>query len=224
MNKKTFPFGACSVQGSWPVQEDGYWVDSRSGAFSVCDGFGGRGAGDFAAQAALKVFQETVAIGPRGFQKEVIPKLRAAVEKKNEGKAGKDRGGCSMASVFVSEGAAFAFQCGACAVLLLRNGKISPVLLPNAFSTQDGTSLIPAAALGLPEPVFESRSFSVEAGDFLVLLSSGVPWESEIFQAELLGQLALRLPLSEMGSIASALLENGQPSLRNQTLLLVEAI
>lgn len=224
MGKKTFPFGACSLQGSWPVQEDGYWVDSRSGFFSVCDGFGGRGAGDFAAQAALRIFQEAVALGPASFPKELVPKLRSAVERKNEGKAGKDRGGCSLASVFVNGGAAFAYQCGACVVLLVRNGKVSPVLLPNAFSTQDASSLLPLAALGLPDPVFEARSFSVEAGDVIALASSGVPWESENFQAELLGQLALRLPLSELGSIASALLESGQPSLRNQTLVLVEAL
>lgn len=52
--KKTLSFGAATQQGTWPVQEDGFYVDPVGQIYAVSDGFGGRGAGDISVKLTLE--------------------------------------------------------------------------------------------------------------------------------------------------------------------------
>jgi serine/threonine protein phosphatase PrpC len=215
------------------VQEDGFFADPVAGVFAVADGFGGRGAGDMAAKAALQEARAKRSEGEgKGFspgqraQREIFFQAHRAIAARNQKKAAAARGGCSMVMANVGAASAVDFtQCGACAVLLVRDGAIRPLLLPQASPREEFQPLLPDQALGVGEAaVPETRAFQGRAGDVLVLLSGGVEWESESFRAELQAQLGARLPGSDLSSLASQLVENGGLSSQgwNRTILLIE--
>lgn len=230
--KRTFAFGAATGQGAWPVQEDGFFADPLAGVFAVADGFGGRGAGDMAAKAALQGAREKGS-GSEGAgftpgqraQREVFFRAHKAIVARNQKRGAAARGGCSFVMATVA-GASFVdiTQCGACAVLLVREGEVHPLLLPQAPPREAFQALLPDQALGVGEPaVLESRSFQGRPGDFLLLLSGGVGWELGSFRTDLLVELGASLPGSDLSSVASRLVENGDPSSQawNRTILLI---
>lgn len=231
--KRTFAFGAATGQGTWPVQEDGFFADPLSGVFAVADGFGGRGAGDMAAKAALQEARakKSEAEG-KGFspgqraQREVFFQAHRVITTRNQQKPAHGRGGCSlvMANVGASSFVDLS-QCGACAALLVREGAVRPLLLPQASPREEFQPILPHQALGVGDAAApETRAFQGRAGDLLLLISGGVEWESESFRAELLAQLAARLPGGDLSSLASQLVENSGLSSQgwNRTILLIE--
>jgi serine/threonine protein phosphatase PrpC len=232
--KRTFAFGAATAQGTWPVQEDGFFADPVGGVFAVADGFGGRGAGDMAAKAALlevrgeKGEGEGKGISPGvRVQREIFFRAHRAITARNQPKGGSARGGCSLVMATAAEGAASVdiTQCGACAVLLVRDGSVRPLLLPQASPREEFQPLLPDQALGLGEAAMpEARAFRGRAGDILLLLSGGVEWESESFREEALARLGARMPGGDLSSVASALVESGGLSSQgwNRTILLIE--
>lgn len=231
--KKTFAFGAATGQGTWPVQEDGFFADPLAGTFAVADGFGGRGAGDMAAKAALQEARAKKAEGEgrelspgQRAQREIFFRAHRAIAARNQRVGANARGGCSMAMATVSA-AAFVdlTQCGACAVLLVRAGSVRPLLLPQASPREEFQPLLPSQALGLGDVAApETRAFQGRPGDVLLLLSGGVEWEAESFRSEALAQLGARLPGTELSAIASQLVENSGLSSQgwNRTILLIE--
>lgn len=231
--KKTFAFGAATGQGTWPVQEDGFFADPVAGIFAVADGFGGRGAGDMAAKAALlearakKAGSEGKGLSPgQRAQREVFFQAHRAIAARNQQKGAAARGGCSMVMASMGAGSAVDLtQCGACTVLLARDGSIRPLLLPQASPREEFQPLLPDQALGVGDSIMpETRAFQGRAGDILLLLSGGVEWESESFRTELLAQLNARMPGADLSPLASQLVENSGLSSQgwNRTILLIE--
>ena len=231
--KRTFAFGAATAQGAWPVQEDGFYADPVRGVFAVADGFGGRGAGDLAAKSALvELSQKTPAADGALFspavraQREAFAVAHQRISEKNRALATAARGGCSLLSAAISpNGQVSLTQCGACVALLVRGGRISPLLLPQSGPREEFQPLLPEQALGLGDPLLpESRTFSIEAGDILVLASGGLEWESESFHLELISQLSVRSPGSDLSAAATHILENSSLAAQswNRTLILVE--
>lgn len=230
--RKTFAFGAATGQGTWPVQEDGFFADPLAGVFAVADGFGGRGAGDMAAKAALQEVRvkqaggegQRLSPGQRA-QREVFLRAHRAIATRNQQKSGSARGGCSMVMATVGLSSVDLSQCGSCGVLLLRDGVIRPLLLPQASPREEFQPLLPDQALGLGEaPMPETRAFQGRPGDVLLLLSGGVEWELESFSSDAVAQLGSRLPGSDLSAVASRLVENSGLSSQgwNRTILLIE--
>lgn len=233
--KRTFAFGASTSQGAWPVQEDGFLADPISGFFAIADGFGGRGAGDIAAKTAL---QELRSVGPPPAGAIFNPELRRQREaffgahkliaSRNQGRSAAARGGCSLLAARISEsGDLFLTQCGACVALVIRSGRISPLLIPQSPPREEFQPLLPEQGLGLGDPLLpESRSLTLESGDILVLASGGLEWESESFQVELISQLSVRTTGSNLTSAASHIIENASLASQswNRTLLLIERV
>lgn len=230
--KKTFAFGAATGQGTWPVQEDGFFADPIAGVFAVADGFGGRGAGDMAAKAALQEARARKTEGEgKGFspgqraQREVFFQAHRAITARNQQKAATARGGCSLILARVGGASIDLTQCGTCAALLVRDGMVRPLLLPQASPREEFQPLLPDQALGVGDAaVPETRAFHGRVGDVVILVSGGVEWESDSFRAELVAQLGARLPGSDLSSLASQLVENGGLSSQgwNRTILLIE--
>ena len=233
--KRTFAFGAATSQGAWPVQEDGFFADPMQGFFAVADGFGGRGAGDLAAKTALLEIR-AAKNPPEGNlfsplvrrQREAFLLAHKQIQEKNSGKAPAARGGCSLLAASISAtGQLFLTQCGACVALLVRAGRISPILLPQGGPREEFQPLAPEQALGLGETLLpESRTLNLEPGDILVMASGGLEWESESFQLELISQLSVRTSGGDLTPAASHIVENSSLAAQswNRTLLLVERI
>jgi serine/threonine protein phosphatase PrpC len=233
--KRTFAFGAATAQGSWPVQEDGFFADPGSATFAIADGFGGRGAGDLAAKQAL---QESRAAGtadrsPReggilshsqAAHRELFGEINKKLLQWNE-KRGTAKGGCSLIlATVVSERELTITSCGACSAFLLRAGNwislLSAQSPPRAAETDP---LFPAQALGLGRELNpESRSFQWAPADVLFLFSGGLAWERSGFQSELAAQQAIRMPGTDLAALATFATQAASPW--NQTALAVEAL
>lgn len=236
--KRTFAYGAAAAQGSWPVQEDGYFVDPTAGLFALADGFGGRGNGDIAAKLALQEWRAPKGeTGPReggiwsplqAWQREAFAEVNKKLLQWNEKRAPGARGGCSLVVASVSPSRELAITtCGACSALLLRHGQWIPLLTAQAPARRaPAEPLLPLQALGLGRELSpESRSLQLEAADIVFLFSGGLAWEREGFQAELAAQLALRLPGSDLGEIAAlAAGTAAPPGPWNQAVVVLEAL
>jgi len=231
--KRTFAFGAATAQGAWPVQEDGFFADPVRGFFAVADGFGGRGAGDLAVKSALSEIRQPM-VSAEGTlfspavraQREAFAKAHLQITEKNRPLPTAARGGCSLLSAAIAtSGQVSLTQCGACVALLVRGGRISPLLLPQSGPREEFQPYLPEQALGLADPLLpESRTFILEAGDILVLASGGLEWESESFHLELISQLSVRSLGSDLSAAANHVLENSSLAAQswNRTLILVE--
>lgn len=219
--RQTTAFGVAAQQGNWPVQEDGYFVDPQTRRFVLADGFGGLGRGDQAAKAVLK--EISTKLTGAAAQKSVLADINKSILDQNAKKPPSARGGASVAVAQISpDGIVTAANCGATAVVLVRNGATHVVLAPQASPRlQAGATLYPEQALGLGEISPETRSFAALPGDLLFLASSGLDWESSAFQTELLAQWGVHLPGSSMADLAAGLLRGVSPEW-NSTLLIVE--
>jgi serine/threonine protein phosphatase PrpC len=216
--KRTFAFGAAASLGTWPVQEDGFFADPAGGVFALADGFGGRGAGDMAAKAALLAVRAARGEkkGLEG-QRRVFAKVHAELTEKN--KTASAKGGCSLLWVELREGMAEASQCGACTLLLVREGKVLPILLPQAAPREEFQPLFPDQALGVGEdPRVESRAFSWKSGDILLFHSSGME------HPDWLSSLASHMAGGDLSALATQLVEGEGLAGEgwNRTVLLVE--
>jgi serine/threonine protein phosphatase PrpC len=231
--RRTFAFGAATAQGTWPVQEDGFYADPQGGVFAVSDGFGGRGAGDLAAKTALAELRaardsaEEAALSPAlRRQRAAFHSAHQGILARNASRPFSSRGGCSLLAAAVGlNGWISLTQCGACAALLVRGGRAAPLLVPQCPPREEFP--LPDQALGLsPEIQPESRSFSFEGGDLLVLASGGVEWKSENFELELLSQLSVRNLGDDLSPVATRLVESCSLSAQswNRTVLLVERV
>lgn len=220
--KKTFAFGSAIQQGTWPVQEDGFFLDPVGQIYAVGDGFGGRGAGDLVVK---QVLDDLRVAGRKSLGKDFFRKIHEKIQKRNDGVAVGRRGACSFSLAEVKNGFAHVSMVGACGIFLLRGGKIVPLLIPQAAPRKEFQPLLADQAIGLPgEVVPEVRTIPLESGDIVGLCSSGVEWEGEEFQRVLLEQVALRSVGEDLSSISSHLLENASLSSQgwNRTLLLFE--
>jgi serine/threonine protein phosphatase PrpC len=233
--KKTLAYGVASSQGSWPVQEDGFLADPVSGFFALADGFGGRGAGDLAAKAVLAEVRakREAGSGPEltpdlRRQREAFAKAHQLIRDRNEKRAAASRGGSSAITARIdASGLVSLTQCGACSALLVKGGKIHPVLLPQAPFREEFQPLLPNQALGVGTSVSaESRVLDLEAGDILALLTSGLEWESDSFQLELTSQLAVRGRGEDLSAAASHIVQNCSLSAQNwnRTIVLIERL
>lgn len=236
--RKTFAYGAAASQGSWPVQEDGFFVDPTGGSFVLADGFGGRGKGDIAAKLALSEWRAAKPeLNPReggifspaqAWQRDAFAEINKKLLQWNEKRAASARGGCSLVAATLSPARELTVTgCGACAAFLVRYGQWIPLLAPQASARRAADdSLFPSQALGLGRELNpESRSLGLEPGDLVFLFSSGLAWEREGFFAELSSQLALRLPGTDLGEIAAlAAGTAAPPGPWNQAVVVVEAL
>lgn len=236
--KRTYAYGAATNQGQWPVQEDGFFVDPSRGLFVLTDGFGGRGNGDIAAKLALQEWRAAKFNGaPReggmlspaqAWHRETIVEINKKILQWNEKRSAGARGGCSLVVASVEkERELTVTSCGACATFLVRAGSWLPLLAPQAAPrTGAGEALYPQQALGTSRELNpESRSFLWEPGDLLFLFSSGLGWEREGFQADIAGQLALRMPGGDLRGIATLAADAGGPEgLWNRTAVAVESL
>lgn len=234
--KRTFAFGAATSQGSWPVQEDGFFADPTSGTFALADGFGGRGAGDLSAKLALQEVRAVMAADrpPReggilspgqATHRDLFAEINKKILQRNEKRAVGSRGGCSLLLATVEkEGELTVTGCGSCSAVLLRAGAWLPLLSAQSAPRVDAADpLFPQQALGLGRELNpESRAFRWQAGDVVMLFTGGLAWEHSEFQAGLFGQLALRVPGSDLAGIVGFATE-GQ-SHWNQTALALEAL
>lgn len=216
--KRTFAFGAAASQGTWPVQEDGFFADPAGGVFALSDGFGGRGAGDLAAKAALLAVRAKRG-EKKGLeeQRRVFAKVHAELSERNQ--AAQAKGGCSLLWVELRAGMVEASQCGACTLLLAREGKITPILLPQAAPREEFQPLFPDQALGVGDaPRAESRAFPWKSGDILIFHSSGME------HPDWLSSLAGHIPGGDLSALATQLVEGEGLAGEgwNRSVLLVE--
>jgi serine/threonine protein phosphatase PrpC len=235
--KRTFAFGAATSQGSWPVQEDGYFADPGSGLFALADGFGGRGAGDLSAKLALQEVRglqkanlapkEGASISPAQWaQRELFLEINKKILLRNEKRPVGGRGGCSLILAVVErERELTVTSCGSCSAVLVRNGAWISLLSAQASPRLDfAEPLFPSQALGLGRELSaESRSFTLARGDLVLLLSGGLAGESGAFQAELLAQVAVREPGTALGSL-TAFATTGFECPWNRTAVALEAL
>ena len=235
--KRTFAYGAATNQGRWPVQEDGFYADPVRGLFALADGFGGQGKGDIAAKVALEgcrelekepTAQEGSGLSPQQvWERDSLLAAQKKLKQWNEKRGAGSRGGCSLLLARIGAGREVALTgSGACAALLWRAGEWSTLLLPQSSPRVPSLPRFPMQALGLrAEPLMESRAFVWRPGDLVFLFSSGVPWEDATYQAELSAQVALRMPGSELGSLATFAVGTAalEESPFNQTALVIEA-
>jgi hypothetical protein len=145
----------------------------------------------------------------------------------NEKRSPSTKGGCSLLLGAVEkEGNLTITGCGACSAFLVRGGKMIPLLSSQSeIRSSETGALFPSQALGLGRELLpESRTIHWEGGDVLLFFSSGLAWERDGFQSELVAQLSLREVGSDLGGVASMAAEfraEGAPW--NQTALVVEA-
>jgi hypothetical protein len=206
--KRTFAFGAAALRGDWPEQEDGFFADPVRGRFALADGFGGRGNGDIAAKLCLTEFRGATGgrVAPDFFER-VNEKLLAW----NEKRAPAAKGGASLILAEVApEGSLALLGCGACAALVVRAGRPRFLLTPQAPLRDDpGEPLLPTEALGLTGvPRVECRELPLQSQDLVLLVSSGIDVDSELFLADLAAQVALRGPGDSLNGLCTVLAEN----------------
>ncbi len=232
--KRTFAYGAATTQGLWPVQEDGFFADPISGRFAVADGFGGRGQGDHAAKICLAevrvraTTENSDGLSPlAGWQNSLLQEANRKLVDWNEKRAIPARGGASVLLANASEGGFVTLTgSGACTALLLRGGRVQPLLLAQAHPRAGmQAALLPFQALGLSHALrTETRFCALEVGDMLLLVSSGLEWEGAAFASDLESLLSVHLAGSNLSGLASGLLEaaslQGNPW--NATVVAVE--
>jgi hypothetical protein len=221
--KRTLAFGAALQQGTWPVQEDGFYVDPIAEVYVVGDGIGGRGAGDLAVKLALEEVRNHKKANSWG--SDLITQIHQKISKRNEGLPQNRRGACSFAMAEARDGFIYLNQIGVCSIFLFRAGKFTPILLPQCGPRKEYQPLLADAALGLPGDLqLEKRRFLLESGDLLGICSGGLDWESESFQQMFREQMNLRLSGEDLSSLASLLVENTDLSSQgwNRTLVLLE--
>lgn len=210
--RKTIAYGAATIQGDWPVQEDGYFVDPAAGMFALADGIGGRGAGDLAARTVLQEARgKSRELPPQADQlRQLFEDWNAKLLAWNAPRAPARRGACSLLLGSIApNGRAFLAGVGSNAAFLLRSGSLHVLLSPqSAPRAYPGAPLLPDQALGLQLKVHpELRSFSLVSGDVLLALTGGMAWEGEAFLLDLLGQMALRAQGEGLKDMASRLVE-----------------
>lgn len=224
MGKRSFAYGAATVQGAWPVQEDGYFIDPIAGRLVLGDGFGGKGRGDLATKFVLTEVKGKKLGLPRSQSiVESVVEWHQKLLQLNEKKA--EKGGLSLLFAEVSETGMLALGgCGANAALLVRANRIQILLTPQAAPREmSGGVLFPLQGLGLGEKIsVEARELQLLPGDILLLASSGCEWESEVFHSMLLGQLATRAVGESLQPLVSALLAGEAHYGLNRTLLALE--
>jgi hypothetical protein len=221
--KRTMAFGAALQQGTWPVQEDGFFVDPIAEIYVVGDGFGGRGAGDIAVKLALEEIRNQKR--ESGFGTDLISRIHQKISKRNESLPISRKGGCSFAMAEARDGVIYLSQIGVCSIFLFRAGRIFPVLLPQSAPRKEYQPLMADFALGLPgELQFEKRRFPMESGDLLGICSGGLDWENDSFGLAFREQMNLRAMGDDLSSVASHLVENTDLSSQgwNRTLVLIE--
>lgn len=221
--KQTIAFGAAARQGNWPVQEDGFFADPQQKIFALADGFGGRGNGDIAVKTALAAFRaKTAKEAPA--PAEIFESINKAILDWSNPRPPASRGGCSMAFLRLeSSGMISAANCGATGVGLIRGGRCLSILSPqSAPRPVPGMPLLPDEALGLlPGIKPEVRSFRPLPGDLIFLSSSGLEWEGEPFQTEILAQWSIHMPGSSIAPLAESLVQAAYPDW-NATFLGIE--
>lgn len=239
--KKVFSYGVSSVQGDWPVQEDGYFVHPTRGFYSIADGFGGSGAGDLAAKIPLTELREkstvadlafangAVSVSPMAeWQQNFFAEVNGKILKWNEPRSVNKKGGCSFVLAHISADRILnVAQCGACSASIVRSGKIYPVLIPQAAPREGSAYSLPLSALGMAEnPTVEHRETPLRAGDFLLLTSSGLNIEDDRFLPEFLSHLALRGAAgADLGPLANAMAQSfggGAGPTLNRSLFVLE--
>ncbi|HEY8278189.1 MAG TPA: hypothetical protein VIH99_01110 [Bdellovibrionota bacterium] len=236
--RRTFAYGVATNQGRWPVQEDGYFADPAHGVFALADGFGGRGNGDIAAKIALEeVRNEGGDRSPReggiytpaqAWHRELFGEVNKKILQWSDKRPPGGKGGCSLIVASVErERELTVTGCGACSAFLVRSGRWLPLLSAQAAPrVLPSDPMFPAQAVGLGRELNpESRSFLWEPGDLLFLFSSGLAWDSEPFLTDLSGQLALRVPGSDLASVVGMAVEGeGADAPWNQTAVAVESL
>lgn len=234
--KKLFAYGANATQGDWPVQEDGYFIDPAKFTFVIVDGFGGRGAGDLAAKMVLAGFRDKLVdaresnkqsalsgLDKAEWQRAILLQLNEKILKWNETK-GTYKGGCSVL-VAQKDGDFFCMSSvGACACLLLRAGKMYPILLPQAdIPSMTNNSFIPDQAIGTNveiHPCF--KRVKILPGDVLLMVSGGMDWLNDNFASDVLLQLGKRAAGDSLEGAAAYLADHYSLADRNRAILLLE--
>jgi serine/threonine protein phosphatase PrpC len=218
--RQTIAYGVAAQQGNWPAQEDGFFVDPQSRVFALADGFGGKGNGDLAAKLVLKELGARVPrmaeakLSGTSVQLAFFKDINKIILDWNGKRAPAKRGGSSLALVQVStSGLVTMMNCGASAVVLVRNSASQALLSPqSAPRFHSGGALYPTQAIGMGAEISpEFRVFQALPGDLLFLASSGLEWESVGFQVELLAQWGIHLPGSDLNALARDLVGRVSP-------------
>lgn len=222
---RTLAFGAALVQGAWPCQEDGFFVDPSRRLFAVADGFGGRGAGDMAAKLALAELKGKLEGPAEAALTRVAQGANKLILERNASRPVAGRGGASFVAGWAdAAGEVNLVHTGATAAFLYRAGALSPLLVPQAGPREEYQALLPSEALGLSESVrLESRSLRLRSGDLLFLASGGVDWESEAFRQSLFSQAGEWVPGASPEALVRSLVENASMSAQswNRTLVAI---
>lgn len=156
--KRVMAFGAATRQGSWPVQEDAYWIEPIWGSYVLGDGMGGKGVGDLACSKIVgqvgkdlirrlrdkKDSEEDGKVHKRLSAEET--QMRTCIVEGNRwlmehnGEAGPDaRAAVSLIAVqFLPSGRVILGNAGACGAIVLREGKAIPILTPQTFAVAQG--------------------------------------------------------------------------------------
>jgi hypothetical protein len=157
-----------------------------------------------------------------------VPELFEGINKKilewNAPRPSGARGGCSLATLWIDDkGYVTAANAGATGVGLVRNGRCLALLAPQSPPRLSaGMPLVPDQALGLmPGILPETRSFFAMPGDLLFLGSSGLEWEGEAFQTEIVAHWSIHLPGDNIAPLAEILVQTS-PSDWNSAFLGIE--
>lgn len=230
--KQTYSYGAATLQGDWPVQEDGFYADPVAGVFILADGFGGKGGGDLAVklvlqEAKIKSWQSSdVSITT---QKKFIQDSNEKVVQWNAKRGAAPKGGCSLLLAQVDQSKNLTISnSGASAAALWRSGKLFTLLSPQA-NPRDymGMPQFPYEALGMGSEVgVETRTFPLLAGDVVLMASSGMQWDSDDFATQFSAKMAVRFPGENLAPMTQELVEifGGIPGQSwNRSLILFEA-
>lgn len=230
--KQTFSYGAATIQGEWPVHEDGFYVDPVSGTFILADGFGGRGGGDMAVKMILQDAKSKDWLDKNpslDIQKKFIEASSEKILNWNAKKESGPKGGCSVIIAQIDKAKNLSISnCGACSAALWRAGNLIPLLAPQANPREfAGMPLFPTEALGVKNKIHcESRSFPLMAGDLILMGSSGLQWDSADFIAQFSAKMAVRFPGENLAPMAQELAEifGGIPGQSwNRSFLVFEA-
>ncbi len=237
---KTKAFGGASIQGAWPVLEEGFWGDSAKSYFTVLDGMGGSGLGDIALQEILQSLRQFInaakelsgeANGLGYSQKEkqlssIAERLHQHLLNRNKGQSLPRRVGFSLAIASVnSQNIVSLFNVGASSIYLFRNNIFHLVSAPQLWELPEDGLLLPRQALGLENPLIpELKSLSCQPGDILILHSSGFSLQFPGVSEYLLTAFQMRIPGDSLQSLADGVLGEfaASSAFYNQSVLFVE--